>query len=101
MAVIIKTYQFAVNQVGDFEAITVTNRCTPVEIKELPSITPKQLYYISGVASGGDAAEVNAGTPTFFPAGRRGWFEAGETIGYVASATGATTFQRIEYLAEP
>ena len=105
MAIRIKAYQFAVNNVGDREAIIVANpNCYLVEIKELPSISPKQLFRISDVPTGGEYAEVNAGTPHFFSAptyrypGGGSFFEVGEIVGYVESATGATTFQRLEHL---
>ena len=103
MPVTIIPYQFAVNNVGDREEIRVVNRCSFVEIKELPSITPKQLYRISNVVSGGVAAEVNAGTPFFFDPGTYGYpyFLPGTILGYIESATGATTFQRIESVMEP
>ena len=101
MAIKIRAYQFPVNNVGDREEIKTVARCELVEIKELPSITPKQLYKVADVPNGGTAAEVNAGTPFFFTAGKRGQFEAGEIVGYVESNTGATTFQRIEHLTEP
>lgn len=101
MAVKVKTYQMTVNHTGDREAVTCTNKCETVEVQELPSVENPQLYYVSDVPSGGVAAERNAGTPFFFNAGKRGIFEAGETVGYIATETGPTTFQRIEHLVEP
>jgi hypothetical protein len=101
MAVKIKPYQQTVNNAGDREAVSVVNRCELVEIKELISITPKQLFYSSDVPSGGTQFEHSAGTSLFIPAGRRGYFEAGETIAYIATATGSTTFQRLEHLVDP
>ncbi len=102
MAVRIETYQFTVNHTGDREAVVCTNlRVRMVEIQELPSISPKQLYKVSALASGGDPAERNAGTPFFFNADTRGLYDAGETVGYVESSTSSTTFQRIEHLVGP
>ena len=101
MAVKIKVYQMTVNNVGDREPVTVVNRCHKVEIRELPSISPKQFYMVSDVPSGGVAAEVYPATEFIFDAYPRGRFAPGETVGYVESETGTTTFQRIEYLDEP
>lgn len=101
VAVKIKPYTMAVNNVGDREAVTTASRCDLVRIRELPSISPKQLFKVSDVPSGGSVFEVSASDYFDFPAGGRGHFDKDETVGYVESATGATTFQRLEYLIEP
>ena len=101
MAIKIRVYTFPVNNIGDREPVITANRCEFVRIRELPSISPKQLYRVSDVPSGGSVYEVAASDPFDFPTGERGAFVPDETIGYVESSTGATTFQRIEYLVEP
>lgn len=100
----IKVLTFTVNDAGSREAVTVTNRCRFVEIREKNTggtWNPTD-YEVSDVATGGSVSRRSAGTPFFFEP-RKGSqaFAPGETIGFVATLTvpSSVTFERIEHVA--
>ena len=95
------TTDFLVNGVGDREAVTVSQYCWRVSIREKRTVAgwPTLDYNVSDVPSGGGFTHIKLGLTFPFPEGN---FSPGETVGYVETAladgtpSGSTTFERIE-----
>ncbi len=95
------TTDFPVNGVGDREAVTVSQYCWRVSIREKRTGAgwPTLDYNVSDVPSGGGFTHIKLGLTFPFPGGN---FSPGETVGYVETAladgtpSGSTTFERIE-----
>ena len=96
----IRVFTFSVNNAGNREAIQVSDYCSKFEIMEDPSVAnwPTQDYKISDVATGGTAVQRSAGTPFFFDRKLGKQYSPNETIAYIETLSGVTTFQRIEYI---
>ena len=94
----IKTSTFSVNDAGDPEAVTATIQCIEVSIVENAQQPTTDFDIYSEI--GGTPARKMAGQIFTFPqshdVGQPRRYNPGEVLGYVATAAGTATFQKIE-----
>ncbi len=97
---LLHTEEFVTDNVGQPEPVTVTRRCTRVVIQE-QSQTGTADFWIYGVTSSGtpdsNPAKYAAGKQKEFVAPPGHGFYAGQTIAFIAAASGSLTMSREEY----
>lgn len=97
-----KTSTFTVNNTGDPEAVIATIQCREIRIMEDPAVAgwPTTDFLIYNPTIGATPARRLVGTSYVFvqshDRGQPRLFNPNETVGFVATVTGSTTFQMIE-----
>ena len=94
-----KTSQFTVNNVGNPEPVICTLGCRTITIGEDPGVAgwPTTDFKVKGSAPGSVAIQRPAGTSYQFQRiSGQAAFSPGETVGYVETVTGSTTFFQAE-----
>ncbi len=97
---LLHTEEFVTDAVGQPEPITVTRRCARVVVQEQSQLGTAD-FWIYGVKSDGtpdsNPAKYAAGKQKEFLATPGYGFFPGQTIAFIAAATGSLTMSREEY----
>lgn len=88
-----ETFQFAVDDVGNAEAVVVPISCKSVEVKEFGD--PTTDYFVRAPALANTQHRRFAGSATIFRATGGRAFQPGEIVGYLETVSGSVTFSGI------
>ena len=89
-----KTNTFSVNDSGDPEAVIVATVCRKVGVGEDPSVAnwPTTDFKVYRPDKTNTSRQIPAGVSYIFQKPDGQFYNPGDTAGYVATVTGATTF---------
>lgn len=90
-----ETIKYSVNAVGDPEEVYARTVCREISVMEDRAVVgwPTVDFKIRKPLKTSDASTLKAGERyTFLPTGHRGYFQPGDTAGYIETASGSSDF---------
>lgn len=91
-----KTYRFTVDSTGSPEAVVVQTVCRIIDLGEVRDAASPVAWTLRRPDATSDAEPQFAGTPYRFEAPPCQFFNPGQIVGYVETASGSTTFVQSE-----
>lgn len=92
------TFTLTVNAAGADETVVAQTNCSSIEFMEDPSVAgwPTVDWIWRAPTAGSPAVRQPAGTSYIWNAPAGGYFDVGQVVAYVSTATGSSTFRQVE-----